>query len=293
MSEIYLGGGVEGLPRARAGTVRDLYEADGTLLLVATDRLSAFDHVLREGIPGKGKILTRLSAFWFARTADVVPNHLLGTDVDSVPGLPPAARERLRGRTMVVRKAEVLPFEFVVRGYLTGSGLASYRETGEVCGVRLPPGLGEASALPAPILTPTTKSTKDVPVTFEEVERAIGSPLARRAREAALAVYRSASVHARERGILLADTKFEFGVAGGELLLVDECLTPDSSRFWPAAGYTPGKPQPSFDKQVVRDYLLKTGWDRRSPPPPLPPEVVARTASLYAEICERLTGSCA
>ncbi|HET6203736.1 MAG TPA: phosphoribosylaminoimidazolesuccinocarboxamide synthase [Planctomycetota bacterium] len=291
MSEIDLGGGIEGLPLRRKGKVRDLYGVDGRLLLVATDRLSAFDFVLREGIPGKGKVLTRLSAFWFGRTAGIVPNHLLGTDVDALSDLPPAARERLRGRTMIVREADVLPFEFVVRGYLTGSGLASYEQTGEVCGVRLPPGLVEASALPAPILTPTTKAAKDVPVTLEEVERAVGSPLARRAREAALAVYGSACAYARERGILIADTKFEFGVAGGELLLVDECLTPDSSRFWPARGYAPGRAQPSLDKQVVRDHLLRSGWDRRSPPPSLPPDVVSRTAALYGEICERLTGS--
>jgi phosphoribosylaminoimidazole-succinocarboxamide synthase len=290
MSETYEGGAIEGLPLLRKGKVRDLYEIDGKLLLVATDRLSAFDFVLREAIPGKGKVLTRLSAFWFARTANLVKNHLLGTDLGALTTLPAAARARLRARTMIVRKADVLPFEFVVRGYLTGSGLASYRETGEVCGVRLPAGLEEASKLPRPILTPTTKSTKDVPVTFEEVERGVGASLARRACDAALSVYESASSFARERGILIADTKFEFGVAGGDLLLVDECLTPDSSRFWPAEGYAPGRTQPSYDKQVVRDYLLSTGWDRKSSPPPLPAEIVARTAALYEEICERLTG---
>ena len=290
MREIYLGGGIGGLDLLRKGKVRDLYALDGRLLLVATDRLSAFDFVLREGIPGKGKILTRLSAFWFTRTAEVVKNHLLGTDVERIPEIPRGARETLRDRSMICRRAEVLPFEFVVRGYLTGSGLASYRKTGEICGVRLPPGLIEGSKLPEPILTPTTKAETDSPVSFAAVGGALGEALARRARDAALTLYRTAAAYARERGILIADTKFEFGLADGELLLVDECLTPDSSRFWPTEGYAPGRPQPSFDKQVVRDYLLSTPWDRKSPPPSIPPEIVERTSAIYAEICDRLVG---
>jgi phosphoribosylaminoimidazole-succinocarboxamide synthase len=290
-NDTWTGGELPGLDRLRSGKVREIFVHGDRLLLAATDRVSAFDVVLRDPIPGKGRILTALSAFWFERTRHIVPNHLLGTDVDSIPGLPKETRERLAGRTLVVRRADVLPYEFVVRGYLSGSGFASYRETGEVCGVRLPRGLVEASALPEPILTPTTKAEHDEPVTFDDVVGDLGAPVARRARDAALALYRFAAAAANSAGVLLADTKFEFGIVEGELLLVDECLTPDSSRFWPAEEYSPGRAQRSFDKQVLRDYLVSTGWTRRPPPPRLPPEVIEKTAAAYREIARRLTGA--
>jgi len=289
-TDVWTGGDLPGLEKLRSGKVREIFAHGDRLLLAATDRVSAFDVILDDAIPEKGRVLTAVSAFWFQRTKDIVPNHLLATDVDSLPGLKAETRDRLRGRTMIVRRAEVLPFEFVVRGYLTGSGLAAYRETGEVCGIPLPEGLVDGSPLPDPILTPTTKAEHDEPVSFEEVERALGAGLARRAREAALSLYRFAAAYASQRGILVADTKFEFGLVEGELFLVDECLTPDSSRFWPAAGHAPGRAPRSFDKQVVRDHLLSTGWNRRPPAPRLPAEVIARTAEAYREIAQRLTG---
>lgn len=280
----------------RRGKVRDVYDLGDRVLLVASDRLSAFDWVLPTPVPDKGRVLTQLSRFWFGRLADRSPvaNHLVTCDVAAMDIPPGADRERLAGRATLCRKAEVVPFECVARGYLSGSGWSEYRRSGSVCGVRLPPGLVESDRLPEPIFTPATKAphgAHDENVPFERMERDLGPDLARRLRDATLALYQAGADHAASRGVLIADTKFEFGLApGGELLLIDEALTPDSSRFWPADCYRPGGPQPSFDKQFVRDWLLASGWDRASPPPELPQEVVDRTRAKYVEAYERLTG---
>jgi phosphoribosylaminoimidazole-succinocarboxamide synthase len=274
------------------GKVRDVYEAgDDHLLLVASDRISAFDVVLPNPIPDKGRVLTGLSLFWFAQTEDLVPNHLVTAERWRFPA-PFDAETSLSGRAMLVRRAQVIPVECVARGYLSGSGWAQYRETGAVCGVNLPGGLGESDRLPEPIFTPTTKATEghDLPLTFDETVDLVGRGLAERLRELTVAVYERLAGIALERGIILADTKFEFGFADGELTLIDEVGTPDSSRFWPADAYRPGGPQPSFDKQFVRDWLDASGWDREPPPPELPAEVIGRTALKYREAYERLTG---
>jgi phosphoribosylaminoimidazole-succinocarboxamide synthase len=262
-----------------SGKVREIYAIDeGTLALVASDRISTFDVVLPTPIPDKGRVLTGLSAFWFARTRDIVPNHLLELDED--------------GRTMVCRKLEMLPIECVVRGYLAGSGWKDYRQTGEVCGHRLPDGLEESARLPAPIFTPATKSIEghDENIDEEQAAALCGIERYEAAKTASLALYRSGSTYAEERGIILADTKFEFGVTpDGSIVLGDEALTPDSSRFWPASDYAAGRPQPSFDKQFVRDWCEETGWNKEPPGPELPLEVVAGTRSRYVEAFERLT----
>jgi phosphoribosylaminoimidazole-succinocarboxamide synthase len=274
------------------GKVRDVYEADDDhLLLVASDRISAFDVVLPNPIPDKGRVLTGLSLFWFAQTQDLVPHHLVTADRWRFPA-PFDAETSLSGRAMLVRRAQVIPVECVARGYLSGSGWAQYREDATVCGVRLPAGLIESDRLPEPIFTPTTKATEghDLPLTFDETVDLVGRGLAERLRELTVAVYERIAQVALERGIIVADTKFEFGFAGGELTLVDEVGTPDSSRFWPADAYRPGGPQPSFDKQFVRDWLDASGWDREPPPPELPAEVIGRTALKYREAYERLTG---
>jgi phosphoribosylaminoimidazole-succinocarboxamide synthase len=278
--------------RAR-GKVRDVYDVgDDRLLLVATDRISAFDVVLPNPIPDKGRVLCGLSLFWFDGTGDVVGNHLLSPDRGDFPE-PFRSDPSLAGRSMLVRRAEVVPVECVARGYLTGSGLKQYRAEGHVCGVSLPPGLGESDRLPEPVFTPTTKAAEghDLPLTFGEMVDLVGRGLAERLRELTIALYERGAEIARERGIIVADTKFEFGfAAGGELILVDEVLTPDSSRFWPADGYAPGRPQPSFDKQYVRDWLDASGWDHEPPPPELPADVIDRTAHTYREAYERITG---
>jgi phosphoribosylaminoimidazole-succinocarboxamide synthase len=274
------------------GKVRDVYEVDDDrLLLVATDRISAFDAVLPNPIPDKGRVLTGLSLFWFERTKDLVANHLLSADRRDFPG---SLRDEpsLAGRAMLVQRAQVIPIECVARGYLSGSGLKQYRIEGHVCGVPLPPGLDESDRLPEPIFTPTTKASEghDLPLTFEETVDLVGRGLAEKLRELTVALYERGAEIALERGIIVADTKFEFGFAGGELIMIDEMLTPDSSRFWPADGYRPGRPQPSFDKQFVRDWLDASGWDHEPPPPELPAEVIERTASTYREAYERITG---
>jgi phosphoribosylaminoimidazole-succinocarboxamide synthase len=274
------------------GKVRDVYDVGGDrLVIVATDRVSAFDVVLPTEIPDKGRVLTGLSLFWFERTRDLVGNHLLSADRRDLPE-PFRDDPELAGRTMLVRRARVIPLECVARGYLSGSGWAQYRETGRVCGVPLPPGLRESDRLPEPIFTPTTKATSghDLPLTFEEACELVGRGLAERLRELTIALYERGAALALERGIIVADTKFEFGFAGGELILVDEVLTPDSSRFWPADRYRPGGPQPSFDKQFLRDWLDASGWDREPPAPELPEEVVVQTALRYREAYERITG---
>ncbi len=281
------------LPFARhlgSGKVRELFELGGDLLLVATDRISAFDVVMREPIPGKGVVLTSTSAFWLGKLAAVCPNHLLSTDVDSWPDVPDDYKPLLRGRTMRCKKAQPLPVEWVVRGYLTGSGWKDYQKGGTVSGVALPPGLLHASELEPPILTPSTKAATghDIPISFSRVVELVGQRTAVRARDAALALYRTARAFARERGIVIADTKFEFGLLGDEVILIDECLTPDSSRFWPASEVQAGATPTSFDKQYLRNWLLSTGWDQQPPPPTLPPDVIAKTAATYAEIQRRL-----
>jgi phosphoribosylaminoimidazole-succinocarboxamide synthase len=271
------------------GKVRDVYRlADGDLLIVATDRISAFDYVLPTPIPGKGEVLTRLSNFWFDRTAGIIANHL----VDRDPFAGDAARAHLRGRSVVVKSARPLPVEAIVRGYLAGSGLKEYRAQGTVCGIALPEGLVESSKLPAPIYTPSTKAeagTHDENVPYEATVDLLGEEMAAKVRDASLALYSFAADFARQRGIIIADTKFEFGLCDGELILIDEALTPDSSRFWPADAYEPGRSQPSYDKQFVRDYLETIGWDKQPPVPELPPGIVARTAEKYQEALRRLT----
>ncbi len=289
------------LPLVRRGKVREVYEVDREhLLLVASDRVSAFDVVMAEAVPHKGAVLTQLSAFWFERLAPVVPSHYVTADAGEIvrrlPALAPH-RDELLGRAMLVRRASPVPFECVVRGYLAGSAWAEYRERGTLAGEPLPPGLVESGALPEPIFSPATKAETghDLNVPFAAVERRLGPEVARRLREASFAVYAAGRDHALERGIIIADTKFEFGFdGGGELRLIDEVLTPDSSRFWPADHYRPGAPQPSFDKQPLRDYLaaLKAAgrWNGEPPPPPLPPEVVEATRRRYLEAFRRLTG---
>ncbi|HUO86655.1 MAG TPA: phosphoribosylaminoimidazolesuccinocarboxamide synthase [Thermoanaerobaculia bacterium] len=281
-----------GLPAPRRGKVRDVYDLGETLLLVATDRLSAYDHVLSPGIPDKGKVLTQLSTFWFERLEAVVPNHLVATDPADFPAALAAHRDRLAGRAVVVRKAQVVPFECVARGYLAGSAYREYRESGSACGLPLPAGLERAGRLPEPIFTPATKaeSGHDENVPFETMAATLGEALAGSLRELTLALYRKGADHAASRGLILADTKFELGHADGELLLIDEALTPDSSRYWEAASWRPGEEPDSFDKQYVRNWLDESGWDHESPPPELPAEVVTGTRRRYLEAFRRLTG---
>ncbi len=279
-----------GIPVKR-GKVRDVYDLGDQLLLVATDRLSAFDWVLPTGIPDKGRILTQISLFWF-RWLDV-PHHVLSDDVDEMPLPPTADRDLLRGRAVLVRKAKVVPIECVVRGYLAGSGWQEYQQNRAVCGIPLAPGLVECSRLPEPIFTPATKAemgAHDENIGFDRMVAEVGEEVAEELRRRSLDIYRRGAEYAQSRGILLADTKFEFGHAGEELLLVDEVLTPDSSRFWPADTYAPGKSQVSYDKQFVRDWLLASDWDRQSPPPELPDDIVWKTRDKYIEALERLTG---
>ena len=273
------------------GKVRDIYDCDGNLLIVSTDRISAFDYVLGNGIPDKGRVLNQLSLFWFGRTREIVSNHLITGNVDRFPAALKRHRPELAGRSMLVRRARMFEAECVVRGYLAGSGWKEYQRTGSVSGVPLPPGLSESSRLPDPIFTPSTKATTghDENISFQRVVELVGRQLAEELQRRSLRVFQRGSEYARQRGILIADTKFEFGQVGGELLLIDEVLTPDSSRFWPADQYAPGRGQPSFDKQFVRDWLSATDWDKNSPPPALPDDVVAKTRQTYIEAYERLT----
>lgn len=284
---------IPGLPEPRRGKVRDVYDLGDRLLIVATDRLSAYDHVLRPPIPGKGRILTQLANFWFERTRDLIDNHLLATEVADFPAELAAHAALLEGRAVVARKAEVVAFECVARGYLAGSAFREYRESGRVCGLALPPGLERASRLPEPIFTPATKAATghDENVSFEHLAGAVGAATAARLRQLTLDLYRLAARHAEERGLLLADTKFEFGWFDGRLILIDEALTPDSSRYWEASDWRPGSEPASFDKQFVRNWLDASGWDHESAPPELPAEVVAGTLARYAEAFRRLTGA--
>lgn len=275
------------------GKVRDIYDLGESLLIVATDRISAFDVVMPTPIPDKGKILTQLSGFWLQFLSDVVDQHLISTDVTDFPPVCRPYADQLAGRTMWVKKADVLPVECIVRGYLVGSGWKDYRKTGEVCGIPLPKHMKEAEKLPQPIFTPSTKALKgahDENISFEDMTKQIPSDVAEQVKEVSLKIYLKAADYAWERGIILADTKFEFGLRDGRLMLVDEVLTPDSSRFWPADRYAVGCSPESFDKQYLRDYLIRSGWKTSDPAPHLPPDVVENTRSRYVEALERLTG---
>jgi len=277
---------------SRRGKVRDLYDVGEALLLVASDRISAFDCVLSPGVPDKGRILTQLSNFWFAKFPEI-ENHLLETDMERFPEELHSEKEVLAGRAVLVRKTEVVPFECVARGYIAGSGWAEYRKTGEVCGIRLPRGLAEAERLSEPIFTPATKNDRghDENVPFSRMANDIGSDEAEWLRVTTLALYERARDYAESRGILLADTKLEFGRADGKLIWIDEAFTPDSSRFWPLDTYQPGKSQPSLDKQIVRDHLLAAGWNQVPPAPNLPPAIIERTSQCYLDVYQRLTGT--
>ncbi len=278
--------------KVRRGKVRDVYDLGDGLLIVASDRISAFDWVMPNGIPDKGRVLTQLSLFWFDFLEKVTPNHLITDDLAKMDLPFDPAGQGLEGRSMLVRKAEVVPIECVVRGYLSGSGWKEYKRDGTVCGLRLPAGLTESAKLPEPIFTPATKAETghDENISFERMIEFVGRETADELRRRSIEVYRRGAEYAASRGIILADTKFEWGRFGGELILIDEVLTPDSSRFWPAAEYQPGRGQPSYDKQFVRDWLESTGWNKNSAPPQLPSEVVTRTREKYVEAFERITG---
>jgi phosphoribosylaminoimidazole-succinocarboxamide synthase len=286
---------LEGLTLHRRGKVRDVYEIDDRLLIVATDRISAFDYVLGSGIPDKGKVLTQLSGFWFERMGDLATHHLISTDVQAFPEAARRHADQLRGRTMLVRKTDPVPIECVARGYLSGSGWKEYQQTGRVCGIALPRGLRESDRLPEPIFTPATKaeSGHDVNISEEEAGRQVGADLVARLKKLTLEIYSRGVAHAESKGIIIADTKFEFGLAGpaNEIVLIDEVLTPDSSRFWPRDQYEPGHGQPSFDKQYVRDYLEEIKWNKQPPVPSLPDDVIRRTREKYIEAFRLLTGA--
>jgi phosphoribosylaminoimidazole-succinocarboxamide synthase len=280
------------LPLLSRGKVRDIYDLGENLLIVATDRLSAFDVVLPTGIPGKGAVLTQMSAFWFEKTGDIVPNHLITTDVDRFPAACRPHRSALEGRSMLVKKSTPAPVECIVRGYITGSGWKDYQNTGAVCGITLPQGLVEAARLVEPIFTPSTKAAvgaHDINITFDAMVEKVGKVRAEKMRDATVAIYQRARTIAETKGIIIADTKFEFGMEGDDILLIDEVLTPDSSRFWPMDGYRPGKTPDSFDKQFVRDYLLNVNWNMKAPAPELPPDIVKKTQDKYREAFRRLT----
>jgi phosphoribosylaminoimidazole-succinocarboxamide synthase len=281
-----------GIRKLKSGKVREIFDLGNAILLVATDRISAFDCIMPNGIPRKGEVLTQLSHFWFERFASLIPNHLLARADDPLPAALKPFAAMVARRSMIVKKAKPLPIECVVRGYLAGSGWKEYRQNQTVCGIKLPAGLQESSELPEPIFTPATKaeSGHDENISFEQAVKLAGRDIAEQARAASLKIYSEGRAYARQRGILIADTKFEFGLFDGRLILIDEVLTPDSSRFWPADAYQPGRSQPSFDKQFVRDYLETLDWDKTPPAPALPPEVVARTQAKYVEAYERLTG---
>jgi phosphoribosylaminoimidazole-succinocarboxamide synthase len=281
-----------GIQRHAQGKVRDVYRVDGRLLIVATDRLSAFDYILPTGIPDKGRVLTQLSIFWFDFLRDLTPTHFITADVNEYPWPLPEFREQLEGRSMLVKRARMVEIECVARGYLAGSGWTEYRANRTVCGIRLPDGLRESDRLPEPIFTPATKaqSGHDENISFDHMCSLVGAELAAQLRNLTLGIYSRAAAYAETRGILIADTKFEFGFVDDELVLGDEVLTPDSSRFWPAESYRPGGPQNSYDKQYVRDYLESIHWNKQPPAPPLPPEVAHKTSEKYRQAYQALTG---
>jgi len=293
MADVCLQTDLKGLKLFRRGKVRDVYEVDDRLLMIATDRISAFDVVLPTAIPLKGAILTQLSCFWFGMMEDIVPNHLVSTEVDEFPAVVRPYRDQLRLRSMLVAKAQIFPIECVARGYLAGSGWKEYRENGTVCGIRLPNGLRECDRLPEPIFTPATKeeSGHDVNISFDEMARIIGKDHAAQLREITFRIYRRAADYALEKGIIIADVKFEFGLYDGRIMICDEILTPDASRFWPLESYKPGGQQPSFDKQYVRDYLEEIRFNKQPPGPELPEAVVRATTEKYLEAYRLLTGS--
>ena len=281
-----------GVPKIKSGKVREMFDLGDRLLLVATDRISAFDCVMPNGIPRKGEVLTQLSFFWFERFASIIPNHLLNSANDRLPAKLQPFSSKLARRSMIVKKAKPLAIECVVRGYLAGSGWQEYRKQQTVCGIKLPAGLSESSELPEPIFTPATKAETghDENISFEQAAAIVGRELSEQARKASLQLYRDARQYARQRGIIIDDTKFEFGLFENQLILIDEVLTPDSSRFWPADQYQPGRSQPSFDKQFVRDYLETLQWDKTPPAPALPADIVSKTEAKYLEAYTRLTG---
>jgi phosphoribosylaminoimidazole-succinocarboxamide synthase len=281
-----------GIERYAQGKVRDVYQVDGQLLIVATDRISAFDYILPTGIPDKGRVLTQLSIFWFDFLREVTPTHFLTANVDEYPAALRQFREQLEGRSMLVKRAQMVEIECVARGYLAGSGWKEYQAQGTVCGIPLPPGLRESGRLPAPVFTPSTKaqSGHDENISFEAMCSLVGADLGARLRDLTLRIYSRAAAYAETKGVLIADTKFEFGFVDGELVLGDEVLTPDSSRFWPAESYRPGGPQFSYDKQYVRDYLESIQWDKQPPAPPLPDEVAGKTSEKYRQAYRVLTG---
>ena len=281
------------LPLKRQGKVRDIFDFGETLLLVTTDRLSAFDVVLPDPIPDKGKVLNQISVFWFEKMADIVGNHLVTTDVDTYPEICRPYKNALAKRSMLVKKADPLAVECIVRGYISGSGWSSYKKNGQVCGIQLPEGLKESDKLETPLYTPSTKAEvgdHDINISFEQTIDILGRKAAEKIRDLSLEIYNKGAALALEKGIIIADTKFEFGVLDGEIILIDEVLTPDSSRFWPLDDYAPGRGQKSFDKQAVRDWLVDSGWDKTPPAPRLPREVIDNTAGTYKEIYQRLTG---
>lgn len=293
MSEIVVQTTFPDLQLFKRGKVRDVYEVEDKLLIVATDRVSAFDVIMADPIPGKGRVLTQISAYWFQAMEDVIPNHVISTRVDAYPSPCQQYKTELEGRSMLVQRTEPLSVECVARGYLSGSGWKEYQESGKVCGIKLPPGLVESDRLPQAIFTPATKEElgdHDINITFEEMVDRIGKDLSERLRETTLAIYERAGHMAEAKGIIIADTKLEFGLRNGEVILIDELLTPDSSRFWPVSEYRPGGPQQSFDKQFLRDYLLTLDWDKSPPPPPLPKEIVEKTRERYEEALRRLVG---
>lgn len=278
----------------KRGKVRDIYDLDDRLLMVATDRISAFDVIMPDPIPEKGKILTQISLFWFNQMASIVPNHIISSNIDEYPSACQPYADILRGRSMLVKKAEPLPIECIVRGYLSGSGWTSYLESGTICDIKLPKGLKESDKLPEPLYTPSTKAEvglHDLNIDFAETVKKIGKPLAEKVKQLSFQVYKQGAEFAEKKGIIIADTKFEFGLIGDDVLLIDEVLTPDSSRFWPKAHYRSGGPQQSFDKQYLRDYLLSIKWDKKPPAPPLPKEVVDNTRKKYLEALEMLAGA--
>jgi len=281
----------QGMTVANTGKVRDIYAFDSQLLIVATDRISAFDFIMPNPVPGKGEVLTRMSAFWFEKMADIIPNHVVSTNPDEYPAVCAPYRDLLRGRSMLVKKAKPLPVECVVRGYLSGSGWKDYSLGRPVSGIALPVGLKESSRLPEPLFTPSTKAADgehDLPIDRGEMEKLIGADLTEQVIRASLAIYERAIAIADRAGILIADTKMEFGLVDGKLIIIDELLTPDSSRFWPKDDYEAGRPQKSFDKQFLRDYLLSIGWNQKPPAPELPAEIVAKTGEKYREALNRL-----
>ena len=281
-----------GIKKLRSGKVRDIFDLGDALLLVASDRISAFDVIMPNGIPRKGEVLTQISHFWFEKFASLVPNHLLAGASDPLPKNLQPFTAQLARRSMIVKKAKPLAIECIVRGYLSGSGWKEYKQAQTVCGIKLPAGLTESAELPEPIFTPSTKAEAghDENISFAQAQKIVGVELATQARDLSLKIYRAGRDYARQRGIIIADTKFEFGLSDGKLILIDEVMTPDSSRFWPADQYQPGRGQPSFDKQFVRDYLETLDWNKTPPGPVLPPDVVAKTSAKYLEAYEKLTG---